>query len=364
VVQPAHLRNRNDLASSHDCARLGSVLRQRIRLGQWESALRESRDGLRLQPNSAVAYFNLALSQLALNQTEDASATLEQALVHKLDAYYLRILRYETAFLRRDQQVMEQQLAWAAGRSGEEDWLLTTQSDTAAYLGRLVQARELSQRAVESARRADAKERAAVLQANAALREVEFGKAASARRHAMAALALFPGKHVRCLAALVLARAGDTTQPQKLAERLNKDFSHNTIVQGYWLPSIRAAIELHANNFTKTIEILHDAEPYEYGQTSILAMMYPVYVRGQAYLLAGHGREAAAEFEKMIEHPGLLLNSPLGALARLGLARAYALQGDTAKARAAYKDFLTLWKDADPDVPILKEAKAEYAKLK
>ncbi len=337
-----------------------------MRLGQWEKALRETEDSLRLEPSSVVGHSNLAWVQLALNRTEEARTTVEQALARKLDAYLLRLPVYETAFLRGDQETMQRQLAWAAGRSGEEDWLLSAQSDTEAYFGRLVKAREFSQQAVASARRADAKETAALWQANAGLREAEFGNMSSARQDAIAALALLSGKDVRSVAALALARAGDAAQAQKLADRLNKDFPQDTIVQGYWLPATRAAIELNAKNATRAVELLKTAAPYELGQCEPFqfGMMYPAYLRGQAYLLAHHGKEAAAEFQKMIDHRGIVLNFPLGALAHLGLGRAYALEGDKAKARAAYDEFLNLWKAADADIPILREAKAEYAKLK
>jgi tetratricopeptide (TPR) repeat protein/predicted Ser/Thr protein kinase len=339
--------------------------------GQWEKALPETQEALRLEPNSATTNFNLAATYLALNRLEEARTTLEQAQARKLDSYFLRVEIYQAAFLRNDEAAMQQQLAWAAGRSGEEDWLLSAQSDTEAYFGRLSKAREFSQRAVESARRADAKETTALWQAYAALREAELDYPSSARQSALAALALVPGRDVKSVAALALARAGDAAQAQKLAASLNKDFPLNTIVQGYWLPAIRAATELNSQNKAnaakaKIIELLQPAATYELGQSQpfVVGMMYPVYLRGQAYLLAGKSKEAAAEFQKIVDHRGIVLNFPLGALARLGLARAYALQGESAKARAAYEEFLTLWKDADPDIPLLQQAKAEYAKLK
>ena len=336
-----------------------------MRLGQWDKALRETQESLVLQPNSVVTAANLGWIQLALNRTADAWTTVEQARARKLDTYLLRLAMYQTAFLRGDQETMRQQLAWAAGRSGEEDWLLSVQSDTEAYFGRLAKASEFSQRAVDSARHADAKEAAALWQANAALREGEFGNASSARGKAMGAMALATGKEARSVAALALARAGDGAQAQKLAETLNKDFPHDTIVQSYWLPSIRAAIQLDAKNAAGAVEILQTAAPYELGQCEPfqVGMLYPIYLRGQAYLLVHQHKGATAEFQKMIDNPGIVLNFPLGALAHLGLARAEALHGDPAKTRTAYQDFLTLWKDADPDIPILKQAKAEFAKL-
>jgi serine/threonine protein kinase/predicted Zn-dependent protease len=343
----------------------GNLGNDYMMLGQWEKALRETQDSFRLEPNSTVVNVNLGWVQLALNRTEEARTAVEEALARKLDASYLHLAIYQTAFVRGDQETMQQQLAWAAGRPGEEDWLLSAQSDTEAYFGRLAKAREFSQRAIDSAKRADAKETAALWQVNAAMREAEFGNASSARLNAMAGLALVPGKDVRSLAALALARAGDAAQAQKLFDTLNKDFPQNTIVQGYWLPAIRAAMELNTKNAARAMEILKTAVPLELGQSQPfnVGMLYPVYLRGQAYLLARQGKEAAAEFQKMVDHRGIVLNFPLGALARLGLARSYALQGDSAKTRTAYLEFLNFWKDADPDIPILKQAKAEYAKL-
>jgi Tfp pilus assembly protein PilF len=333
-------------------------------LGQWEKALPQQQDAMRLEP-SAVGYAALAQNEFALNNFDRGKAWLEKAAANKVDSYLVRVQRYQGAFLSGDQDEMQQQLAWAAGRPGEEDWLLSTQSDTEAYFGHLGKAREFSQRAVISAQRADAKETAASWQANAALREAEFGNAASARQNAMAALALAPGRMVQSLAALALARAGDGARAQKLADSLNQGFPQSTILQGYWLPAIHSATALNEKDPARALQALQTANAYELGQSDPLqfGMLYPIYLRGQAYLLAHNGKAAAAEFQKIIDHRGVVLNFPLGALAHLGLARAYALQGDTAKARAAYKDFLDLWKDADPGIPILQQAKAEYAKL-
>jgi tRNA A-37 threonylcarbamoyl transferase component Bud32/tetratricopeptide (TPR) repeat protein len=337
-----------------------------MRLGQWEKALRNTQDALRLEQNVVIIYCNLVWMQLAFSRTEEARATLEQAQARKLDSHLLRLALYEAGFLRGDKETMQQQLAWAVGRPTEEDWLLSAQSDTEAYFGRLAKAREFSRRAVQSALHADAKETAALWQANAALREAEFGNASAARQNAMAALAEARGNDARSVAALALARAGDAGQAGKLANTLNIEFPQHTIVQRYWLPSIRAALEINGKRASKALETLQTAAPYELAQNEPinLGMMCPVYLRGEAYLLARQGKEAAAEFQKMIDHRGILLNFPLGALAHLGLARAYALQGDSAKARAAYQDFLTLWKDGDPDIPILQQAKGEFAKLR
>jgi tetratricopeptide (TPR) repeat protein len=337
-----------------------------MRVGQWEKALRETQEAGRLEPNSAPFQSNLTWIELALNRTDEAGTTVEQALARKLDSHQLRLAIYETAFLKGDQERMQQQLAWAAGRAREEDWLFSAQADTEAYFGRLAKAREFTNRAIESAIHADAKEAAALWEVTAALREAEFGNASFARQHALAALALLPGKEVRSVAALALARAGDGMEARKLADALNRDFPQDTVVQGYWLPTVRAAMELNATGAARALELLRTATPYELAQCEPyqVGMLYPAYLRGQAYLRARQGKEAAAEFQKIIDHRGLVLNFPLGALARLGLARAYAVQSDTTKTRSAYGDFLSLWKDADPDIPILKEAQAEYATLK
>jgi len=336
-----------------------------MRLGQWQKALQNNQEAMRLEPNSAISHSNMAWMQFALNRIEDARKTVEQALTHNMDTYFLRLALYQAAFLQGDRKTMEQQLAWADANPAGEHWLFSAQSDTEASTGRLGTAREFSRRAVDSAKHANAKETAALWQVNAALREAEFENDSPARQNALAALALTPGKDVRRAAALALARAGDTAQAQKLAESLNKDFPQDTIVQGYWLPSIHAAIEINRKNSARAVEVLQSASQYELAQCQPfqLGMLYPIYLRGQVYLLAHQGAQAAAEFQKIIDHRGIVLNFPLGALAHLGLGRAYSLSGDTSKARVEYQDFLTLWKDADPDIPILKEAKAEYAKL-
>jgi eukaryotic-like serine/threonine-protein kinase len=218
---------------------------------------------------------------------------------------------------------------------------------------------------VDSAVRNDSKETAALWQVNAALREAEFGNAALAKQDVGAALTLAPGRDVKLFAALASARVGDTARAKPILDEMAKSNPSNTVLKVYWQPTINAAIELGGNNPAQAVISLEAAAPYELGgpPTLQVASMYSVYIRGQAQLAAHNGAAAATEFQKFLDHRGLVLNSPLGALAHLGLARAYFLQGDTAKAQAAYQDFLALWKDADPDIPILQQAKAEYAKL-
>jgi predicted Zn-dependent protease len=229
----------------------------------------------------------------------------------------------------------------------------------------MTKAQDLSRQAMESAIRAGTKETAAFWKVNAVLRDAEIGNSDRARRGAATVLGMSSGDGVRKLAALALARAGDAAHADATGKELPKSNPANTLVNYYWLATIRAAIELDDKNSSKAIELLEPAGAYElgYSQPFQVGTMYPAYVRGEAYLAADQASQAAAEYEKILDHRGITLNYPIGALARLGLARAYAMVGDTAKARAAYNDFLALWKDADPDIPILKEAKAEYAKL-
>src|SRR3984893_4145331 len=334
-------------------------------LGQYDKALAEAREAFLL--NQAGSYGNLVNACLQLNRLEEARATVEQAQAKNFDSPPLRLLLYQLAFLQNDPAGMTQQVAWAAGKPGWDDVLLASEADTAAYSGRLGKAREFSRRAVASAERAEEKETAAGYEAEAALREALFGNTPEVRQRAMAALALSTGRDVQYGAALALALAGGAARAQALADDLGKRFSDDdTILHFNYLPTIHARLALSRNDSAKAIKALQAAAPYELGipgAGTFTTDLYPVYVRAEAYL-AGHlGSEAAAEFQKILDHRGIVVNAPIGALAHLGLARAYTVEGDHVKARAAYQDFLTLWKDGDPNVPILLAAKAEYSKL-
>jgi tetratricopeptide (TPR) repeat protein len=331
-------------------------------MGQYEKALAEQQESLRLAPDTVTGYVNLGLTYIYLNRLDEAKATFDQALARKLDGGNFRGAMYNLAFLRGDAAQMEQQVAWGAGKPGDEDYLFSTQSDTEAFYGRLIRARDFSRRAVDSAVRADSKEAAALWQANAALRESEWGDTASAKQGVKAALALSPGRDVKLVAALALARIGDTPRATTLVGELQKSYAANTLLKLYCLPTINAAIELNKGNSSQALVYLEAAAPYELGNGGAISSLYPAYVRGQAYLLAHNGTAAAAEFQKMLDHKGIVQNFVTGSLAHLQLGRAYAMAGDTAKAKSAYQDFFLLWKDADSDIPILKEAKAEYAK--
>jgi tetratricopeptide (TPR) repeat protein len=330
-------------------------------LGNLEKALEAGREVLRLEPNSVDTYELLGFSYMNLNRLDEAEAVFKQAEERKLEGEELLRYRYVLAFLKGDAAQMAQLASTAAGKPGAEDLLLARQADTEAWYGRLKDARQLTRRAMDSAQHNAAQETAADYQAEAALREVESGNREQARADAEVAMKLAPNYYVRAMAALALARAGDTARAEKLAAELDKTFPLNTLVQRYLLPRIRAAVALGRKDPNRAVDLLQAASAIELGTGGSLQ---PVYLRGEAYLMLHDGNRAVAEFQKFIDHRGLVGNNPGGALARLGLARAYAMQGDTAKASAAYRDFLTLWKDADPDVPVLKAAKAEYAKLK
>jgi DNA-binding winged helix-turn-helix (wHTH) protein/tetratricopeptide (TPR) repeat protein len=331
-------------------------------LGQYDRSLTESLEGLRLLPQSAVGYGNVILAYVSLNRIKEAEAASKKAHTKGLDS---PDDLYTLAFLRKDIAEMAKLVDSAAGKPGEEDSFLAREADTAAYFGHLGRARELSRRAVEAADRTKRKETAAAYAAASALREAVFGNSSEARRRAMLALTRSSGRDVKYGAMLALAYAGNKERAHAFALELDKQFPEDTIVQFNYLPTLRAKLEVSRNRAERAEEILRAATPYELGSpaTNGWTTLYPVYVRGEAYLAAHEGKGASTEFQRILDQPGVVLNEPIGALARLQLGRAYAMSRDHAKAQIAYQNFLTLWKDADPDIPILKQAKAEYAKL-
>jgi len=337
-----------------------------IWLGEYEKALTETKEALRIEPNNVLAYTNLAGLYIKLGRVNEAKSILDEAQGRNLASKFMRSNLHYLAFLRGDAPAMEQQLADVRDKPGDEDPLLSQQSDTEAYYGRLRRARELSRQAVESATRAQAKEAAAGWLVNAALREAEYGNTDDAARDVAEALRLAAGRDVKAVAALGLARAGNVAAAEVLLRNLEKEFPANTVIRVYWAPTIRAAIAIHKGNARAALELLQTVAPYELGSPPPmgLATLYPVYLRGEACLRARQGDAAAREFQKILDHPYLVLNFPLHALARLQLGRAQALLGDQSQSRRDYEDFFTLWKDADNDVPVLKKAKAEYARLR
>jgi len=345
-----------------------------LTLGSHEKALSECREALRLEPNNVLNYSNLGSAYQVLNRLDEAEALYKQADERKLENQNLLVNRYVLAFLKGDAAQMERFASASMGNPGMEDYLLANQADARAWYGKMKDARELTRRAIDSTERNDAKERAASYQAESALREVEMGNREQARAEAHAALKLASNREVQAMAALALARAGDTAGAEKLAAELDKASPLATLVQRYWLPTIRAAVAMEHKDPNRAVELLKECSAIELGVPNNFVVLLPVYVRGKAFLALRDGERAATEFQKFIDHRGLVAILPWGALARLALARAYTLEVQSAqgagaeaarsKARDAYQDFLMLWKDADPDIPILKQAKAEYANLK
>ncbi len=338
-------------------------------MGQVERAAAVTRQALRLEPANILGYNNLGLAYLSMNRLDEAKSTFDEALARKLDGPYLRQSIYYLDFLRKDAPGMQEQFAWAMGKPGTEDILMSAESDTQADYGHLQKSRQLSAQAEESAKRNDSKETAAFWHGNEALREVEYGNFAEGLKQAREALELAPGRDVKVEAALASARGGDVATAEKLVDALNQEFPLDTLLQNYWIPTMRAAIALQRHDSAKAIVILRASVPYELAAPPPFSAgtMYPVYLLGETYLRSGNdsgdGERAAAEFQKILDHPGVIVNFPLISLSHLGLGRARALSGDAAGARTAYQDFFALWKDADSDIPILKQAKAEYAKL-
>jgi len=345
-------------------------------LGNYAKSCDAYRDALQLAPDAGGPYTNLANSQLALQQFEQARDTIQQAQNRKLDRLLLHSALYASAFLSNNPSSMAEQQRWFVNNS-HENVGFALESDTAAYYGHLAKARDFTRQSVNSAVSADSKENGAIWRENAAIREAAFGNSNDAKRDAAQGLQLSPASQgVGVEAALAYALAGDTAHAQSIAADLNKRFPLDTQIQSLWLPTIHAQLSLNAKNSEQARQQLQSASAIELGQIGFVAnisCLYPAYVRGQTYLASGDGKSAAAEFQKILDHTGIVWNCWTGALARLGVARANALQAKTSqgadadaahtRASAAYKDFLALWKDADPEIPILKQAHAEFAKL-
>jgi eukaryotic-like serine/threonine-protein kinase len=337
-------------------------------LGEYDRFLAVARKAVELNPGSGLAYGNLVWAYLTVNRLDEASYTAREAISHHLDSDPIHFITYAVAFLQQDAAAMEREAAMLMGKPGYDHVMFYTESDTAAYAAQFAKARELTRNAIASAERAHEKAVAATYQAAAAVRETLIGNMILAQRQAHAALALSNSRDVEALSAIAFASTGNSAEATRLSNDLAKRFPKDTVVQFNYLPSIQAAVALERaspRDADKAIQALATAAVYELGQTArVLSFAaYPVYFRGEAYLAAHRGAAAAAEFQKILEHSGVVLNEPIGSLARLGLARAYALAGDTPKSRTAYQDFFALWKGADTNIPILKEAKAEYSKL-
>lgn len=334
--------------------------------GQHEDSLAAARQAL-LRDADQLNYFNLVYSLLALNRLEEAQTILKDEQVRHIDSPYLHYSQTQFAFLQRDVASLSEQMGWAQGKSGYDHVLMAFEADANAYTGHLVRARELSRQSMASSKRAKEKEATASYEAEAALREALVGNRVEAKQGAAEAVNLSHGRDVQFGAALAMSLGGDMVSVRLLANDLAKRFPDDTIVQFNYLPTLRAQLLLNAGDASRSVEVLRGATPYELGsptQGVIIFALYPIYVRGLAFLTLHKGNEAAVEFKKILNHRGVVMNELIGPLANLQLGRAYVMSGNTAKARAAYQDFLTLWKDADPDIPILIAAKAEFAKLK
>jgi eukaryotic-like serine/threonine-protein kinase len=347
-------------------------------LGQNEQAVEITQKLLKLNQQVSSAYVNLANYLLALQRFDEARAVIRDAQARKMDDAVFHNALYALAFLSGDRAGMAEQQRWFAQQPEYENYGLALASDTAAHEGKTGEARKLNERAVASAIRADYKENAAVYMANAAIQQAAFGYVQEAKRSAARALELAPASSgATAEAALALAMAGDAAKAEALANSLDERYPLDTQMQALWLPAIRAELDLRKNDTAGALSLLQAGLPIEFGNINFvnnLSCLYPTYLRGEAYLAAGQGSQASAEFQKILDHSGMVWNCWTGALAKLGVARANALQAKSAtgadagmartRALAAYKDFLTLWKNADPDIPIYKEAKAEYARLR
>jgi DNA-binding winged helix-turn-helix (wHTH) protein/tetratricopeptide (TPR) repeat protein len=338
-------------------ANLGSVY---YLLGQHDKAVVAFRENLGLEPDAPLRYFQLAAASAKLNRLKEARALIEEAQAKKSDSPDLHMFLYLMGFAENDRAAMEREVAWSAGKPVIEDALLNLEAGFAAYHGKVEKSRELTDRAMALAERSQRKETAASYEVGQAITEALIGNGVEARKRAAATLRLSSNKRVQVGAAATEAMLGDTARAQALSDDLEKRFPDDTLEQNSLLPLIRAVLALNRNDPQKTIEILQRAKPYELAPADSLGS---AFVRGNAYLASHRAADAAAEFQRVLDHPPIVLLQPWGALAHLGLARAYALQGDAGKAKAAYDDFLVLWKDADPDAPVLIQAKSEYAKL-
>jgi tetratricopeptide (TPR) repeat protein len=346
--------------------------------GKYPEAVQMVRQAIAEDPGTNIYFGNLANYLMAQQKLAEARATIQQAQAHKIDDFVMSLALYGLEFLNNDAAGMAAQQKRLTDQPDSAAFGFAIAGDTAAYGGHLRQARELTQRGAEAAIRGDSKEFAGIGMEMAALREAAFGNLSEGRKDAEAGLKFdSESKAVRAMAGTALAMSGDVAQASSIADNLNKQYPEDTQTESLWLPAIRGQVALDRKDPNAAVDDLKAAlPPIEYGQfqfTVNLSCLYPTYIRGQAYLAAGQGKEAAAAFQKILDHSGIVWNCWTGALAKLGVARANALEAhslagadaDIARRRAleSYRDFLTLWKDADPDVPLLKEAKAEYARL-
>jgi eukaryotic-like serine/threonine-protein kinase len=329
-------------------------------LGNYEKAIGNGRKDMELSPGFAATYANNASYYLALNRPDEATSALAEAQVRKLDNPEIHLMLYQVAFFKNDNSGMQEQKRWAEQNPSSLAQFLPSLADTEAYFGRLSKARQLYRQAADLAKSDNSPDRAAIANIQIALWDAAFGNSAQAEAEASAAAKSTAAREFLSRAALALAWAGELPVADPLIGKLQHEFPLDTLIQHYWRPAVRAEMQLHSGNAAAALETLQEASKYELSYNSV---MYPVYARGEAFLLQGDGKNAATQFQNIIDHRGIVLNSPTLALAPLGLARARALAGDKDGARTGYQNFFAQWKDGDPNIPILKQAKAEYAKL-
>ncbi|MBV8515728.1 MAG: hypothetical protein JO260_10570, partial [Acidobacteria bacterium] len=336
-------------------------------LGQHQKALAEFQEVMRISAPDSLGYSNLVGGYVYLKRLDEAAAAAKEAISKNFDSAVLRITLYDLAFLKSDAPGMAEQVSWAAGKPGKESVMLGLESSTAAYRGKWRVASGFSQQEFASAQRAGDKEMTADCEAAAALWEALYGNAPQAKQHVTDSLAMMNGRDAQYVAAMALALVGDSARAKSLADDLDKRYPEDTIVRFNYSPTLRAQIALGVPGAgAKAVEALAAASPYELGvpgSNTLRTNLYPIYVRGEALLASHQGTLAAAEFQKLLDWSGVVINEPIGALAHLGLARSYAQAGENGKSRDAYNDFFNIWKDADPDIPVLLQAKSEYAKL-
>ena len=340
-------------------------------LGNYGESVEQNKLALGINPDFSIGYVNLALSYMALERTDEAEKTLQHAFERKLEIPDFLVVRYEIAFLRNDKAGMEREAVQSLEKPGADEWISNAKGFVAAYSGHLEAARRMSERASDLARKTERQDTAGLYEADAAVRESLFGNVSAAMQRAADALELSKSRDVAYGAGFALALSRDSSRSQALTEDLTRRFPEDTRVQFTYAPTLRALLALNHSQLSNAVELLQTAVPYELGlpteggSESLLGAgnLHAAYVRGLAYLAAHQGAEAAAEFQKILDHRGIVISDPIGALAHLQLGRAYSLSRDKTKAKSAYQDFLTLWKDADPDIPILKQAKIEYTKL-
>lgn len=334
-------------------------------LGEYPESLAAHQEAMKLNPGAGSNYANLLVDYTHTNQLPQAKAVAQAARAHNLDSPAIHANLYLVRFLDHDVAGMARESSQAISSPGLEDLVLYNQSDTAAFDGHFALARQLTGRASEIAARSDKKETMAGYKAEAAVREALAGNFALVRQQASDALALSKGRDVTAMSALALALAGDVSRAARLSDALGQRFPQDTVVRYNLLPTIRAGVALRTGQAPKAIEFLTVAVPFETAQTAqnVNFVLYPVYLRGEAYLAGRHGTAAVTEFQKILDHPGLVQNELIGALAHLGMGRAYGLSHETKRAQAEYEALFSLWKEADSDLPILRQARMEYAKL-